>query len=66
MNEFRRLKLLNMLMVMFIFMGGAFAFINENNICFYTDGIQYTIASNEVEVMEMIKMGESLKTTDIK
>lgn len=47
-------------------MGGAFAFINENNICFYTDGIQYTIASNEVEVMEMIKMGESLKTTDIK
>ena len=24
-------------------MGGAFAFINENNICFYTDGIQYTI-----------------------
>ena len=40
--------------------------LNENNICFYTDGIQYTIASNEVEVMEMIKMGESLKTTDIK
>lgn len=47
-------------------MGGSFAFINENNICFYTDGIQYTIASNEVEVIEMIKMGESLKTTDIK
>ncbi len=47
-------------------MGGVFTFINSNNITFYSEGIQYTIASNEVEVFEMIKMGESLKTSDIK
>lgn len=46
-------------------MGGVFTFVGPNNINFYTEGVQYTIASNEVEVLEMIKMGESLKgTTD--
>lgn len=47
-------------------MGGVFSFINDNNILFYAEGVQYTIASNEVEVLEMIKMGESLKATSEK
>lgn len=47
-------------------MGGVFTFVNDNNILFYADGIQYTIASNEVTVFEMIKMGESLKATNDK
>lgn len=47
-------------------MGGCFTFVNDNNIMFYDEGIQYTIASNEVEVFEMIKMGESLKATNDK
>ncbi len=46
--------------------GGVFNFINENHIEFYENGIEYTIASNDVEVLEMIKTLESLRTTDIK
>lgn len=45
---------------------GSFVFVNENNITFYNEGIQYTIASNDIEVMEMIKMGDSFKSSDIK
>lgn len=47
-------------------MGGVCAFVNENNIIFYSDGVQYTIASNNVDILEMIKMGDSLTNTDIK
>lgn len=47
-------------------MGGCFTFVNDNNITFYDEGVQYIIASNEVEVFEMIKMGESLKATNDK
>lgn len=42
-------------------MGGSFSFVNNNNIIFYEEGMQYMIASNEVTILEMIKMGESLK-----
>ena len=47
-------------------MNGSFVFVNDNNIVFYTNGVQYTIASNEVSIMEMIKMGDSFLTSDIK
>lgn len=47
-------------------MGGVFTFINDNNITFFDEGIQYTIASNTIDTMEMIKMGESLKATSEK
>ncbi len=46
--------------------GGTFIFANINNITFYSDGIQYTIASNDIETLEMIKMGDSLNSNDIK
>ena len=45
-------------------MGGVFTFVNGNNIQFYENGVEYTIASNSVECMEMMKMAESLRTTD--
>jgi sporulation protein ydcC len=45
-------------------MGGVFTFVNGNNIQFYENGVEYTIASNTIECMEMIKMAESLRTTD--
>ena len=47
-------------------MGGVCAFISENNIVFYSDGIQYQLASNTVDTLEMIKMGDSLTNNDIK
>lgn len=46
--------------------GGIFVIADENNITFYNEGIQYTIASNDLEVFEMIKMGDSLDSSDIK
>lgn len=45
---------------------GMFVIVDTNNITFYNEGIQYTIASNNIELIEMIKMGNSFKTTDIK
>lgn len=47
-------------------MSGVCVFVNDNNISFYNEGIQYTLASNDVDTLEMIKMADSLKTTDIK
>lgn len=47
-------------------MGGVCAFVSENNIVFYSDGIQYQLASNTVDTLEMIKMGDSLTNNDIK
>lgn len=47
-------------------MGGAFVFVNSNNIQFYENGIEYTIASNDISCLEMIKMGESLKSKEDK
>ena len=45
---------------------GIFVIVDNNNITFYNEGIQYTIASNNIELIEMIKMGNSFKTSDIK
>ena len=45
---------------------GTFIIVDTNNITFYNEGIQYTIASNDIELLEMIKMANSLKTSDIK
>ena len=45
---------------------GVFVVVDSNNITFYNEGIQYTIASNNIELLEMIKMGNSFKTSDIK
>ncbi len=47
-------------------MGGVFTFVNGNNIQFYENGVEYIIASNSVECMEMIKMAESLRITESK
>lgn len=47
-------------------MGGVCAFVSENNVVFYSDGIQYQLASNTVDTLEMIKMGDSLTNNDIK
>ena len=43
-----------------------FIIVDTNNVTFYNEGIQYTIASNNLELIEMIKMANSFKTTDIK
>ena len=45
---------------------GTFIVVDTNNITFYNEGIQYTIASNDIELIEMIKMANSFKTSDIK
>lgn len=47
-------------------MGGVFSFINDNNIQFYENGVEYMIASNEISCLEMIKMGDSLRYTESK
>ncbi len=41
-------------------MGGTFAIINPNTIFFGEQGVEYTIASNNMNILEMIKMGDSL------
>ena len=41
-------------------MGGIVALINENTISFGEQGVEYTIASNNMNIIEMIKMGDSL------
>lgn len=46
--------------------GGVFGFVGTNNVEFYENGIEYTIASNDVSILEMIKTLDSLRTTDIK
>ena len=47
-------------------MGGVFSFINDNNIQFYENGVEYMIASNEISCLEMIKMGDSLRYIESK
>jgi hypothetical protein len=41
-------------------MGGTVALINNNTVFFGEQGVEYTIASNNMHVLEMIKMGDSL------
>ena len=41
-------------------MGGNISVITENTIFFYEQGVEYTIASNTLSVIEMIKTGDSL------
>lgn len=41
-------------------MGGTFALINQNSIFFGEQGVEYTIASTNMNILEMIKMGDSL------
>lgn len=41
-------------------MGGTIALINNNTVFFGEQGVEYTIASNNMHVIEMIKMGDSL------
>lgn len=45
-------------------MGGVFTFVNGNNIQFYENGVEYTVASNSIESLEMIKMAESLRGSE--
>lgn len=47
-------------------MGGVFTFVGDNHIEFYENGVQYTIASNQVTQLEMIKMADSLRSGDNK
>lgn len=42
-------------------MGGTIGIIGKNIISFYDNGIEYTIASSSVSILEMVKMGESLR-----
>ena len=41
-------------------LGDSVAVVNSNNITFISGGIEYYIASNELSVLEMAKMGNSL------
>lgn len=41
-------------------MGGIIALINPNTIFFGEQGVEYTIASSNMNILEMIKMGDSL------
>lgn len=41
-------------------MGGNISVINMNTVFFYEQGVEYTIASNSMPVIEMIKTGDSL------
>ena len=41
-------------------MGGTIALINNNTVFFGEQGVEYTIASSNMKVLEMIKMGNSL------
>lgn len=41
-------------------MGGTIALINKNTVFFGEQGVEYTIASSNMKVLEMIKMGNSL------
>lgn len=45
-------------------MGGVFTFVNGNNIQFYENGVEYIVASNNIACMEMIKMAQSLRTSE--
>ena len=38
----------------------CFCIVNSNNVVFYNNGIEYKIASNNLDIFELIKIGESL------
>lgn len=42
-------------------MGGTVSIVGKDIITFYDNGIEYTIASSTVNILEMVKMGESLR-----
>ena len=45
-----------------IVMGDGVIVVNDNNVFFYQQGLEYTIASNVLSSLEMIKIGDSLLT----
>lgn len=47
-------------------MGGAICVAANNTIFFYDAGIEYTLASNHLDYVTLIKVGESLRTANIK
>lgn len=47
-------------------MAGSFALVANQTIKFYNLGVEYILASNEVPYEELILVGESLRTSDIK
>lgn len=47
-------------------MAGSFALVANNTFKFYTEGIEYTIASNELSFEEVILVAHSLGNSDIK
>lgn len=46
--------------------GDSVAVVNSNNITFVSGGIEYYIASNNLSILEMARMGNSLLNTDEK
>ncbi len=47
-------------------MGGAICILANNTIQFYDSGIEYTLASTNLDYCTLIQMGESLRTADLK
>lgn len=47
-------------------MGGAICFVSNNNINFYDNGIEYTLASSALDYQTLVQMGESLRIYDLK
>lgn len=49
-----------------IVMGDFVGFINNNVLTFFSEGVLYTLASNEVSTLELLKIGNSLIVTQEK
>lgn len=47
-------------------MAGNFVLLANNTLKFYTNGVEYTLASSNVSFEELMMIGESLNETDIK
>lgn len=47
-------------------MAGSFALVANNTIKFYSNGVEYTIASNNIDLEDLIMIGESLEYSNIK
>lgn len=47
-------------------MGSGFALVVNNTLKFYSSGIEYTLASNETSLVDLLLIGESLGDSDIK
>lgn len=47
-------------------MAGSFVLLANNTVKFYTNGVEYTLASSNISLDELMMIGESLSDSDIK